>query len=783
MSDDGSRGTVSALLGPTNTGKTYRAIERMLGHQSGMIGLPLRLLAREVYDRMSAEVGEEAVALVTGEEKRVPERPRYWVCTTESMPMDREVDVVVVDEIQLAADRQRGHVFTDRLLRARGRIETWFLGAQTVAPLIRELLPGVRIDSRARLSELRYAGESTLSALPPRSAIVAFSAATVYELAERLRRRRGGAAVVLGALSPRTRNAQVAMYQAGEVDYIVATDAIGMGLNMDVDHVAFAATSKYDGRELRPLERDELAQIAGRAGRYQRDGSFGVLSEVAALPHSVVRAIERHRFAPLSHLIWRNSELDLCSPGALIASLRARSPRSALRRIERADDFDALTQLTADPQILRRASSPSMTRLLWDVCRIPDFRGLLLDSHIRLLARIFAQLSSPPGRLHRDWMARRIARLDDTEGDIATLMGRIAFIRTWTYIAHHPEWVADASHWQGRTAAIENSLSDALHERLTERFVCRRERTRSAPAPVNTIDASNPFRCLIGLDLPDGPGENGGVEVENEAGFVDRVVASSQAEIGVQSGVITFEGRLLARLRRGKDLLHPELVLAVDLELGAGARSQIHRRLLAWLRDQVAAVLGPLLGGISPTPSPALRGLIYQLSRDLGTTLSRSGSAQVGALRAGERGLLRRHGVFIGRQTIYLLQSLTVANIARRMWLVEAFLGAEATPSLLVPGVPSVAVDHDCDRRRYLLLGYRVAGSRALRADALEEYLIGLMAHAKRGIVPLLPGAGEPLGVTEDELPEFLDALGFEPLGDGRYRRRAEKKRRHRSRR
>ncbi|HFE45433.1 MAG TPA: helicase, partial [Nannocystis exedens] len=562
----------------------------MLGHRSGMIGLPLRLLAREVYDCMTAEVGEEAVALVTGEEKRVPERPRYWVCTTESMPMDREVDFVVVDEIQLAADRQRGHVFTDRLLRARGVLETWFLGAQTVAPLIRELLPDVRIDSRERLSELRYVGESTLSALPPRSAIVAFSAATVYELAERLRRRRGGAAVVLGALSPRTRNAQVAIYQAGEVDYLVATDAIGMGLNMDVDHVAFASTSKYDGRELRPLERDELAQIAGRAGRYQRDGSFGVLSQVAGLPHSVVRAIERHRFAPLSYVVWRNSDLDLGSPAALIASLRARSPRPELRRVERADDFDALTQLTADPQILRRASGPSMTRLLWDVCRIPDFRGLLLDSHIRFLARIFAQLSSPPGRLHGDWMARRIARLDDTEGDIATLMSRIAFIRTWTYIAHHPDWVADASHWQERTAAIENSLSDALHERLTERFVRRRERTRSIPAAAVTIDASSPFRCLVGLDLPDPRAEHSDARVEHEATFVERVVASSQAQIEGRGGVITFEGRRLACLRRGKDLLHPELVLTVDQELGAGARSRIHRRLRAWLRDQVAAV-------------------------------------------------------------------------------------------------------------------------------------------------------------------------------------------------
>ncbi|MEZ4382829.1 MAG: helicase-related protein [Nannocystaceae bacterium] len=322
MADADANGPVTALLGPTNTGKTHRAIERMLDHRTGMIGLPLRLLAREVYDRVSARVGEGTVALVTGEEKRVPARPRYWVCTVESMPVDRPVDFLAVDEIQLAAHRQRGHVFTDRLLRARGRVETWVLGAWTIAPLLRELLPDARIDSRPRFSELRHVGESKLSSLPPRTAVVAFTAERVYELAERLRRRRGGAAVVLGALSPRTRNAQVAMYQAGEVDYLVATDAIGMGLNMDVDHVAFAGLDKFDGREHRPLERDELAQIAGRAGRFQRDGTFGTIEEVGPLPPPVAAAIERHSFAPLPRLVWRSADLDFRSIDALIASLR-----------------------------------------------------------------------------------------------------------------------------------------------------------------------------------------------------------------------------------------------------------------------------------------------------------------------------------------------------------------------------------------------------------------------------------------------------------------------------
>lgn len=784
---DDARGSVRALLGPTNTGKTHRAVERMLEHRSGMIGLPLRLLAREVYDRMTAQVGEEAVALITGEEKRVPARPRYWVCTVESMPVEREVDFIVVDEIQLAAHRQRGHVFTDRLLRSRGAVETWFLGASTVAPLIRELLPKVRIESRPRLSELRYAGDAALTSLPRRSAVVAFSAERVYELAERLRRRRGGAAVVLGALSPRTRNAQVAMYQAGEVDYLVATDAIGMGLNMDVEHVAFAALDKFDGREVRPLERDELAQIAGRAGRYRSDGTFGAISEVGPLPASLVSAIERHAFAPLSHLIWRNSDLDLRSTGHLIESLRVRSPRPELRRVERADDFDALTQLASSPEIRDRARGRGMTALLWDVCRIPDFRRLMLDSHVRLLARIFVQLSGPTGRLDVDWMAQRIARLDDPDGDIATLMGRIAFIRTWTYIANHAEWVVDARHWQERTSAIENDLSDALHERLTERFVSRRERTRVIPAAARPVDEANPFRRLLGLELPAGPQGEGSAEGEAEAAdaWVERFVEAEHRAIEGRGSEVFFGERRVAHLRRGPDLLHPEVVLSVDEELGAGARARIHRRLIAWSRDEVAALLGPLSAEPLSSASPALRGLHYQLVRDLGCIAADAGSAQLGSLRAGERGLLRELGVVVGRRSIYLRGALTPALIGRRLALVQAFFGALA-PELAEPGAPSTPVDRSLDPSRYLLVGYGVAGPRALRVDVLEDCLAELhrlhqrLDDPREGSIVLPEGFAARLGAIGDELEleEVAVALGFRPLGGGRYRLSAP--RRHR---
>ena len=475
-----------ALLGPTNTGKTHHAVERMLTHATGMMGLPLRLLAREIYDRVTARLGEAAVALVTGEEKRVPPRPRYWICTVEAMPLDREADFVAVDEVQLGAHRERGHVFTDRLLSARGRIETWFLGADTVRPLVRELVPGIEVESRPRLSTLRSAGRLSLRDLPPRSAIVAFSAQRVYELAERMRARRGGAAVVLGALSPRARNAQVALYQSGEVDTLIATDAIGMGLNLDVDLVAFADLAKFDGRQVRALDEAELAQIAGRAGRFRHDGAFAVLEPLAPLAPPVVRALESHRFPALSQLFWRNGTLDFSSAGALLASLRARSPHPALRLAPMDEDERAFLYLTEQPQTasLLEGATSARLQLAWDVCQIPDFRQLAFDDHLRLQSAIFTQLARA-GRLDEPWVRERVESLDHGAGDVETLTARLAYIRTWTYVAHRPGWIADAAGWQERARAIEDRLSDALHAELVRRFVDsagRKGRRRAARA-------------------------------------------------------------------------------------------------------------------------------------------------------------------------------------------------------------------------------------------------------------------------------------------------------------
>jgi len=475
-----SDASVRAILGPTNTGKTHLAIERMCGHSSGVIGFPLRLLAREVYDRVVGLKGENQVALLTGEERIVPPQARYFLCTAESMPVGnegedaREFAFAAIDEAQLAIDPERGHVFTDRMLRARGREETLILGSESLKPIVRELLPEAEIVTRPRFSTLRYSGSVKLSRLPPRSAVVAFSAEQVYALAEMLRRFRGGAAVVMGALSPATRNAQVAMFQRGEVDYLVATDAIGMGLNMDVTHVAFAGLEKFDGRRDRRLTIAEMAQIAGRAGRHQKDGTFGTLGlteESGGFSESEVDAIEDHRFRPIDWVYWRNAELDFTDVRALIASLEEKPDDPVLRPAPEAIDLAVLKHIAEDPAIAVRKSAQA--RRLWAVCGLPDFRKVGPMHHARMVRRLFSYIGEG-GHVPHEWFAAEVTRLDNVSGDIEALADRLAGIRSWAYIAHRSDWLKEPAKWVERTREVEARLSDALHERLTQRFVDRR---------------------------------------------------------------------------------------------------------------------------------------------------------------------------------------------------------------------------------------------------------------------------------------------------------------------
>lgn len=759
---------IVAELGPTNTGKTHRAIERMLEHESGMMGLPLRLLAREVYDRVTARVGEGRVALVTGEEKRVPARPSYWICTVEAMPTEQPVDFLAVDEIQLSAHRERGHVFTDRLLHARGRRETWFLGSDTMRPVMQALIPSASFRRTHRMSQLRSFGRKSLKSLPPRSAVIAFSIDRVYELAESLRRLRGGVAVVLGALSPRTRNAQVAMYQAGEVQYLVATDAIGMGLNLDLDRVAFAALSKYDGFEQRNLAVDELAQIAGRAGRHLNDGAFGTLGTAPELDPRTIAAIESHRFPPVQRLVWRNSTLDFSSPEALLDSLSRPPDDSVFTRVERADDFDALRELAQLQPIREIASDRASLELLWEVCQIPDFRKRLFGEHLALLKETFLQLSNG-GELKPEWLSRQIAPLDDTRGDIYVLMDRLAAIRIWTYISQRSKWMRDAEAWQEKTRGIEDALGDALHQRLVERFVERAARRtprrfqqrQSAPAR-----SDSPFARLseIASELQP-PGA-----ALTEEQFVQQVVDAPHQDFEVDPhGRISIEGEPLARLVRGSNRRSPQVAPLESDAWTGGARRRLEVRLTAFVRDLLAEAMGgfPADQLSASTNAAALRGFAYQLAEGLGIARREEALEQWELLDTEARERLRSLGVQEGRRFFTVKDALSPRALALRAMLTALADGVAVPDGVpLEPALNGPEIDAR-DAERY---GYEKFGQVLLRVDVVEKLVALMRDPSTRAEVQVL---WRELGLDVAARTRVMQALGGRPAAGGARRRRS----------
>ena len=687
----------------------------MKEHETGMMGLPLRLLAREVYDTLVRQLGPLEVALVTGEEKIVPPRPRYWICTVEAMPLDVVVDFLAVDEIQLAAHHERGHVFTDRLLRARGQKETWFLGAETMRPLIAALIPETTFLSSPRLSMLRSEDTYTLGGLPPRSAVVAFSVNRVYELAEKIRARKGGAAIVSGALSPRARNAQVAMYQNAEVDYLVATDAIGMGLNLDVHRIAFSETRKFDGRRVRDLTTSELAQIAGRAGRYQRDGFFGTYAPCPRLPAHVERAIEAHRFEALDTLMWRNPDLDFSSPTALLRSLRVEPPLPCLQLIAQPEDGQTLERLLMRSDIVQAVDREENLRLLFDVCQIPDYRKLLVEQHARLVSAIFFELLNF-GRLRSSWLAPQLRRLAEHDGDVDSLTHRIAFVRTWIFVSHQNHWVEDARTWQEMTRSLEDDLSDALHLALVERFVRRRRSTSSAVGPTRqgarTLEQQ--LRSLQQRLTP----------ATEPISLLERLRASNEKPIFSVRGVMSFEGQDIARLRPGRTLLEPATTSLVDRS--ERRPSELNRYLQEQTQKWARGALGTLSEELMQKLGAAGRGLCYQLRQGLGSVARAEVQPQIGALSSQERKLLVQAGVHFGTYSIYLPRLLKKEALLRRMTLYRCYFGAlPITDEQFehAPHRPSYRIDRAIQESSLLALGFRRLGPLSVRVDVLERVL------------------------------------------------------------
>lgn len=826
-----SQTAVTAILGPTNTGKTYSAMQKVKDHASSICGFPLRLLARENYDRLCADLGADQVALITGEERIIPPTARHFVCTVESMPLDRPVDIVVVDEIQLCAHHDRGHVFTDRLLHARGRKETVFLGADSMREVIKALLPDTRFESRPRFSTLKHTGDKGLGRLPRRSAVVAFSMQQLYAIAERLRHKHGGAALVLGALSPRTRNAQVGLYQSGDVDYLVATDAIGMGLNMDVSHVAFASRKKFDGRDLRTLRVDEVAQIAGRAGRYTDNGSFGTTLDAGPFSPSVIEAVERHQLFDITKLRWRNAQLDYSSVGALLKSLTLPPDRRELQRTGHGPDQAALFALSQNPAVQKRAQGYDNVALLWRVCGVPDFRRNTPEVHHKLLTEIYLKLTESSGVLPEAWVENQVMRYDRTDGDPDALMARIAHIRTWTFLSHRHSWMPRAMDWQEQTRAIEDRLSDALHEQLTSRFV-------DSTTSVLVKDAAHTWTGTLGEQLmaqaraadgaasgkpgkPGKPGKAGQKPASKSAAAKIRGLEALQALLGeapastddmVRGGVLslTDEGQIawqpalpadpaaapdadsttdLADPAQAKppkppkaDPAVPPRVVAtltrgkslfaptirVEAKLEPADKRVFAERLQLFVDDGLVTHLGQLLDLRDDPPlSGVARGLAYQLSEHLGVMPRAALTASIKELDKESRRTLHALGVRLGFSRVYIERLMRPEAQRWRAVLWWVHGDHVGAPPLSEPG--RVRMTAQKAPHGYLdMLGWVRAGDFAYRIDILER-LVGLLVGRmkKARTFALDAEIMNLLGASKDEAAAVLRTVGYVPAGRG----------------
>ncbi|WP_032908134.1 helicase-related protein [Mesorhizobium sp. LNHC252B00] len=767
--------------------------------------MPLRLLAREVYTRVCEKVGANKVALITGEEKIQPPGAKYSVCTVEAMPRETDAAFVAIDEVQLAGDLERGHIFTDRILHLRGRQETLLLGAATMHGILQRLLRGVSVVTRPRLSHLAYAGSKKLTRLPRRTAIVAFSADEVYAIAELIRRQQGGAAVVLGALSPRTRNAQVALFQSGDVDYLIATDAIGMGLNLDLDHVAFAQNRKFDGYQYRNLMAAELGQIAGRAGRHLRDGTFGVTGQVDPLDEELIKKIEGHDFDPVKVLQWRTARFDFASLDALKRSIETNAPVEGLTRALPAVDAQALEYLSRDEDIRALASNAKRVALLWEACALPDYRRIAPAQHADLIASIYTDLARH-GHVDENYMAEQVRRADTTEGDIDTLSHRIAQIRTWTFVSNRPGWLADQAHWQEKTREIEDRLSDALHERLTKRFVDRRtsvlmRRLRENTMPEAEISPTGTvlveghhvgelqgFRFTADQTVggEDAKAVRTAAQKALAAEFearAERFGASANGDIALGSdGTLRWIGAPIGTLVSGEDALKPRLVLLADEQLTGPARDKVVARAERFVNFQIESLLKPLVDLKNADQISGIgRGIAFQLVENFGLINRRDIAEEMKSLDQEGRAALRRLGVRFGAYHVFVpaLIKPAPAGLVTLLWALKNDgkdkPGFGDVVHALASGRTSVVIDPAFDKTFYKLAGYRNLGRRAVRIDILERLadLIRPATNWKPGLGQRPDGAYDGqsfmvtppmmsiLGATADDMEEILKGLGY----------------------
>lgn len=815
---------IKAILGPTNTGKTHYALEQLLSYKNGMIGFPLRLLAREAYDRVVEQTSVADVALITGEEKIIPDQARYFLCTTESMPISRSFDFVGVDEIQLCSDPERGHTFTNRLLYARGSEATLFMGSDAMTDIIKRVIPNIDIIEKPRLSDLKYKGFKKLTRLPARSAVVAFSVDEVYAIAEILRRQKGGTAIVLGALSPRTRNAQVELYQSGEVDYLVATDAIGMGLNLDIKHVAFAALKKFDGKKNRPLKNLEIGQIAGRAGRYKTDGSFGLTAGAKDLSPEQVQNLQNHKFEPITKLYWRNDDLNFNSLKELASSLDRPSTDETLLKGRPATDYMTLKKMMGDFEIMSAVKTPDLVRLLWDVCQIPDFRNILNEEHVRFIKRVFNDLKSDLndglGKINQDWFEQSIKRLNRTDGDIDTLMSRISHIRTWCYIAHRPHWLKDTKQSQEQTKAIEDMLSDMLHQRLSAKFV-----NKQSALILKNIGANDGIQATIEetgevfigttpIGMASGFGfKNYDVSYEEDRAAIFKIVRPAlmpyfDAKIETikndletlklnPDGTVFYKTERIARLIKGQDFFAPQIKLFQRDLLNREQIDKLERLLGDWVTDYIQTTLNNLLRlqnseneitlksrpkqntqeqnkdgqkeeeqkDKTPTEqvlkiSGAVRGILYQIYENFGWVQRKDIKDFTGELSLEDKRVLKAHDIYLGAFSLYLKDSLR----RPQQTLMSILWNSYNTPtrhSLPDGGHITVPVKDNGHDNFLSRVGFYPIANRAIRLDMLERLNSKLYDTAEKGVTTLQPEHVNMIGLDYDSAQKLVRRMGF----------------------
>ena len=744
---------IIALLGPTNTGKTHIAIEKMLEHESGIFGLPLRLLAREVYDKCAVKVGVEKVALITGEEKIIPNTAQYFICTVESMPKDKIVDFVAIDEIQMCADRERGHIFTQRMLEARGTKVTMFLGSQVMAKIINELIDDVEFEKKERYSRLSYSGIKKISRLDRKVAIIAFSIEEVYAIAELVRRQKGGAAVIMGSLSPKTRNSQVGLYQSGDVDYLIATDAIGMGLNMDINEIYFSNLKKFDGKKTRRLNLIEMSQIAGRAGRYKNDGGFGTTGDCETLNSDEIEKIEKHQLPDTKIIYWRNSKLDFDSPEKLIISLEQKPNQKNLLRTN-----DSLDESVLRFFLKKGANNIIYHKnldLLWECCQIPDFEKKAYGQHINIIDKVFQFLTTRNQRIPSKFMKDQLKGLEKDHGNVDLLSHRLSNVRTWSYVANKKNWVENSDYWVQLTKSIEDKLSDKLHEELTKSFIDKKisilSRSLKQDLMLNTkINEENKIHIdgqLIGelrglkflievtsktldTDIKSiKKATRKGVEEELEK-RVNEILTKEEIQINDENKII-WKNYPIARLKKGNDYLSPEVDIIADESLSMESKKKLITYLNKWLNSHIYEVLGDLIKLTKhKIENQYLRGLVFQLYENNGVVKRNEVDRIVKSIPSEERKKLWGMGIKIGRYHIYLPKMLKPKAVGFRIGLWKIFNNLSEKNKIPQSGL-NFLVSKSFERNFLLLCGFEKFSEFFVRIDILEKLFIKIIDSTK----------------------------------------------------